>query len=547
MLKNKFFKYTLIKYKRSTSCLCSLYSCVLLSALSILSAPVVHASPRCADLVPTSSKEQSKEQSVSMSKEHSAPTDFGSSSSGKNVLPPLSSSTRNGLGASLARDTLGSSSTGDALDFYSNFFDFSDSKNPRELTKNFQSYIGELLEEQIIGEPQLIRFIENLEEGKLINPISEDEALTSTSLLVQRRGLQEYLDKPSLDQKELLDWSRAALEKRAQVRVRREETQQETRDPYQKLEFHPVKRPAHFKVVGGGKSERRLMAPTYPIEVALTYPIEVQSTPVTQKQWVEVMGENSSHFAKGEDSVVLNFHGKPIRLRPDHPVESVTWWSVLVFANRLSEKHGLPPAYDLSDITWDPDTRPENGTLRPMREGNKGEKIRVYAKGEKHDPYEGDIYYQAEGYRLPTTAEQDYMLRGGGEAQGDSFFKNEADLEKHAWYKNNANGRTHPVGVLQAITIDGKKFHDLYGNVNEWGWDWGWYNPRKFGRQIRYGKNSVSPKIYSASERQFSGGGWTETLDGFEFTIVSSLIDTYYPYHDVGFRLVRTIDPGDGE
>ena len=50
--------------------------------------------------------------------------------------------------------------------------------------------------------------------------------------------------------------------------------------------------------------------------VTLTYPTEVQSTPVTQKQWVEVMGENPSHFTGGEDSIVLNFHGKPIRVQP---------------------------------------------------------------------------------------------------------------------------------------------------------------------------------------------------------------------------------------
>ena len=77
--------------------------------------------------------------------------------------------------------------------------------------------------------------------------------------------------------------------------------------------------------------------------VTLTYPIEVQSTPVTQKQWVEVMGENPSHFIEGEDSDVLSFYGKDIKLQPDHPVESVTWWSVLEFANRLSGQHGLPP------------------------------------------------------------------------------------------------------------------------------------------------------------------------------------------------------------
>ena len=128
-----------------------------------------------------------KEQNVPTSKEQSAPTDFVSgsepSSSGKNVLPLSNSSSGNALGTSpknalgsSSKNALGSSSMS-ILDFFRQF-----NSPPKEGTKNFQSYIGELLEKQIIGDPQLIRFIENLEEGELINPISQGEALTSTPL-----------------------------------------------------------------------------------------------------------------------------------------------------------------------------------------------------------------------------------------------------------------------------------------------------------------------------------------------------------------------------
>ena len=274
MLKNELFKHTPIRDKLAQYTLSTLCLCVLLSVLSALT-PVVHASLRCADIVSSSS---SKEQSVPTSKEQSAQTDFGfgseSTSRGKGVLPLSSSSSGNALGPS-SSNALGSSSMS-ALDFFAN------SKPPKEGTKNFQSYIGELLEKRIIEEPQLIRFIEHLEKGELINPISESEALTSTPLLVQRRGLQEYLDKSSLNQKELLAWSRAALATRARVRMSREETREETKELYQRLEFHPVKRPVHFEM-----GYRDQVKP-----VTLTYPIEVQSTPVTQKQWVEIMGKN---------------------------------------------------------------------------------------------------------------------------------------------------------------------------------------------------------------------------------------------------------------
>ena len=258
MLKNELFKCKLIRYKLVQYTLNILYLCVLSSALSVLSASVVYASSRCADLVsssPSSSSSSSKEQSVPTSKEQSAQAHFGSGSEStsqvKNTFPLPSSSSKNTSESSSTGSFLEPSLTSNALDFYSNFFNFSNSKTPIELTKGFQSYIGELLDKKIIGDPELIRFIEHLEKGELINPISQEEALTSTALQVQRRGLQQYLNESSLDQKELLDWFRATLEKRARVRVSRGETREETLDLYQKLKFHPVKRPVRFEIERG--------------------------------------------------------------------------------------------------------------------------------------------------------------------------------------------------------------------------------------------------------------------------------------------------------
>ena len=280
--------------------------------------------------------------------------------------------------------------------------------------------------------------------------------------------------------------------------------------------------------------------------VTLTYPIEVQSTPVTQKQWVEIMGENPSHFAKGEEhSAILTFHGKDIELQPDHPVENVTWWSTLVFANRLSEKQGFPPIYDLSDIDWEPNTRAENGTLRPAEDKkDQSNKIRIQIKGKNYAPYQGNLYYQAEGYRLPTSAEQVYLLQGGGKMKDKDFEKNHDDLKDRAWYYKNSGDRTHPVELLQSIVIDGKDFYDLYGNVYEWGWD-------NVDWDLKIAKDPVdlmdmqyvhpNPKL-----RRASGGGWT----------YSNWTSASYAYarfshnrasNTLGFRLVRTIEPSDGK
>ena len=170
---NEFLRYTLIKHTLSTSYICSLCICAPLIALSV---SVAHANSPCADLIPSFSKEQS----ASTPKEQGAPTHFGfgseSTSHEKDTLI---------LSASI-RDTFGFSSS---------------SKTPMEQTKDFESYIGTLLEHQIIKQPQLLRFVESLEKGKLINPISEEEARINTASLIQRRGLQQHLDKASLNQK----------------------------------------------------------------------------------------------------------------------------------------------------------------------------------------------------------------------------------------------------------------------------------------------------------------------------------------------------------
>ena len=111
--------------------------------------------------------------------------------------------------------------------------------------------------------------------------------------------------------------------------MEREEAQEETQDMHQKIIFHPV-RGGKFKMGRGRK-----------VDVELTHDIEVMSTPVTQKQWAQIMGNNPSRFVGGEGSIDLDVSGKSIKMRPDNPVEEVPWWDALEFANRLSKKHGF--------------------------------------------------------------------------------------------------------------------------------------------------------------------------------------------------------------
>lgn len=383
-------------------------------------------------------------------------------------------------------------------------------------TEGLIAYLGTLLEHQIIGDKELLRLIESLEKGEISNPIHEEETWISSAALIHREEIQEYINKTTLSREKLLDFAKRSLKEKERVRVKREEAREETQDIYQKIELHPV-REGRFQM-GEGQNKRT---------VNLTHPIEVMSTQVTQKQWVEVMGENPSKFQEGEHTIVVNLNGKAVKMQPDNPVEQVTWWSVVVFANKLSEKYGFKPAYDLSGIKWKAGTRAEDGTL----EAESGE-VKIIAGGETHDPESSDIYYQAEGFRLPTEAEQEYMLRALGAANGEYHFgDSEADLKDHAWFSENSGSRTHPVGLLRPLTVDGKDFYDLHGNVWEWGFDW-------YASDLKGGDNPVGAK--SGSGRVLRGGGCCNSASFLRSADRNGVSPGYRRNFDVGFRLVRT-------
>ncbi|MCY4643728.1 MAG: SUMF1/EgtB/PvdO family nonheme iron enzyme [Bacteriovoracales bacterium] len=130
----------------------------------------------------------------------------------------------------------------------------------------------------------------------------------------------------------------------------------------------------------------------------------IMSRPVTQKQWVEVMGNNPSRFSDGKYSTTIEVNGESIRIRRNSPVENVGWQDALKFANRLSKSHGLEPAYDLS--------------------GSYGD-VRINAPG-------GDIY-QTEGFRLPTPEEYGNIILQTQIENGGHFYGLTGNVKEWDW------------------------------------------------------------------------------------------------------------------
>lgn len=384
--------------------------------------------------------------------------------------------------------------------------------SPASPTEHLIAYLAHLLDKQIIGDEALIEFDRHLDRGRIPNPIPEDAAESSASLFIHREGVERYLKGQEINLADLKIWTRRTLIARGLTREAREETENETRTRFAKAEFLPL-RPGRFFM--GDKDSN--------YEVTLTHPFEVMSTPVTQKQWVDVMGVNPSGNSKGEGAIPVTINGNSVSMKPDNPVELITWWSALVYANRLSEKHGLQAAYDLSGVTFDNTTSAERGTLKRL----SGE-LKINAPG-------FDIY-RAQGYRLPTEAEQEYLLRAAGRANGAYYFADEANLASYAWY-DSASEPTHPVAELKALVLDGKEIYDLLGNVWELGHDERIDPTPREG----YATNPIAEAKWNSPRYRIARGGCARGEIRFLRSPSRNSIDENAPNSNFGFRLVRTL------
>ncbi len=257
-----------------------------------------------------------------------------------------------------------------------------------------------------------------------------------------------------------------------------------------------------------------------PFTHILTRNIAVMETEVTRQMWQDLEVVQST-LPGSIDPTDTSF-GSGM----NNPVQRITWYEAVLFANLLSVQNGYTRCY-YKDSSFNTPVDSTNYTS-------------------------GSFYcnFSANGYRLPTEGEWEFFTRAGTSGPFSIDEPNYSSstcsdftptpqlttLETVAVFCANDNGRSEPVGSKNGNPWNLK---DVHGNVSEWCWDWRYTvgspnYPYPSGTQTDYTGPSTG------ANRVFRGGSWYN----YARYCRSAYRKSYPPdtrYYLLGFRLVRSL------
>ena len=221
-------------------------------------------------------------------------------------------------------------------------------------------------------------------------------------------------------------------------------------------------------------------------KVTLTYDFHIGKYPVTFEEYdkycMRTSAKRPGDFSWG---------------RGRRPVINVSWWDAISYCNWLSEKEGIPKAYD-----------------------DKGNILDKYGKTTT------DIT-EVVGYRLPTEAEWEYAARGGNKSKGYKYSGSD-NADDVAWCYQNSGGKTQEVGTKLPNELG---IYDMSGNVWEWCSD-----------MFKGYSGSPQTNLYNSIDfyRVLRGGSWYNIATDARVAY-RNFYTPSYTYAVLGFRITRTV------
>ena len=205
----------------------------------------------------------------------------------------------------------------------------------------------------------------------------------------------------------------------------------------------------------------------------------------------------------------------------NYPVYWVTWYDAIVYCNLRSLAEGLTPVYSILGKT---NPRQWDGVV-----AGTGDDLGKYRGTAANNANWNSVAFDqsADGWRLPTEAEWEYLARGANKK--DYAYSGSDTLTQVAWCYSNSSNKCHARGTKTANSLG---LYDMSGNVYEWCWDWK-------ATTITSTVPATGPS--SGTGKVIRGGSAThDATNNCKISVRNLLQNQDTPNFDIGFRVVRT-------